>query len=309
MRNAFAEEITALGLKDERIVLLSGDIGNRLFDRFRAHSPERFFNCGVAEANMMGTAAGLAMSGLRPVVYTITPFATTRCLEQIRVDVCYHNVPVLIVGTGSGLSYASLGPTHHSNEDMAVLRTLPNMTVLCPADPVELRLCVRQAMELDGPTYMRIGKKGEPDLYQKEPPLRLGHSQTLRDGEDVCFVAGGTILPVVLKAADALAAEGISARVESFHAVKPLDTETLERVFAKFPLVAVVEEHGRIGGLFGAIAEWYSLQANREPRILSFGVKDAFLHEVGSQDYARGRFGLTAENMVQQVRLALGRSE
>jgi transketolase len=307
MRNAFADEITQLARDDERIVLLSGDIGNRLFDRFRAHSPERFFNCGVAEANMMGVAAGLAMSGYRPVVYTITPFTTTRCLEQIRVDVCYHNVPVTIVGTGSGLSYASLGPTHHSCEDMAVLRTLPNMSVLCPADSVELRQCLRQAMQSDGPVYMRIGKKGEPVLYKEEPTLRLGHSQTLRQGSDVCFVAGGTIMPVVLAAAEALSQGGILARVESFHTVKPLDLETLEQIFSTFPLVAVVEEHGRIGGLYGAIAEWQSLRPRPGPRLLSFGVDDVFLHEVGSQDYARARFGLTAANMVGQVRSALGR--
>src|SRR5262249_3895225 len=126
MRNAFADEITALADADPRIVLLSGDIGNRLFDKFRERFPQRFYNCGVAEANMIGLAAGLALGGLRPVAYTITPFITTRCLEQIRVDICYHDVPVVIVGVGGGLSYASLGPTHHSCEDIALLRSLPN---------------------------------------------------------------------------------------------------------------------------------------------------------------------------------------
>src|SRR5712691_8753697 len=162
MRNAFADEITKLGADDTRVVLLSGDIGNKLFDKFKQQAGNRFLNCGVAEANMMSIAAGMALSGLRPVIYTITPFTTTRCFEQIRVDVCYHKAPVIIVGTGSGLSYADLGPTHHSCEDMAILRTRPGMTVLAPADSTELRLALRQALSLGGPVYMRIGKKGEP---------------------------------------------------------------------------------------------------------------------------------------------------
>ena len=139
MRNAFADELMALAARDERIVLLSGDIGNRIFDPFKQAFPDRFYNCGVAEASMMSLAAGLALTGLRPVVYTITTFATYRCFEQIRVGVAYHDAPVIIVGTGSGLSYASLGPTHHSLEDMAILRAVPGMTVLAPCDSNELR--------------------------------------------------------------------------------------------------------------------------------------------------------------------------
>src|SRR2546430_5284860 len=162
MRNAFATEITSLASEDERLVLLSGDIGNKLFDGYKEKFPERFFNCGVAEANMMGMAAGMALSGMRPITYTITPFTTTRCFEQIRVDVCYHNVPVIIVGVGGGLSYASLGATHHSCEDIALLRMLPNMTVICPGDAIEVRGALRAALRHDGPVYIRLGKKGEP---------------------------------------------------------------------------------------------------------------------------------------------------
>ena len=143
MRNAFAAEINAQAVSDSRVVLLSGDIGNRLFDPIKASAPDRFLNCGVAEANMMTVAAGMAMNGLRPVVYTIAPFVTTRCLEQIRVDVCYHQLPVVIVGVGAGLSYASLGATHHSCEDIALLRSLPNMTVISPADAHEVRGAAR----------------------------------------------------------------------------------------------------------------------------------------------------------------------
>ncbi len=297
MRNAFADEITRLSAGDSRVVVLSGDIGNRLFNKFKATSGDRFINCGIAEANMMGMASGLAMSGFRPVVYTITPFTTTRCFEQIRVDVCYHNAPVIIVGTGSGLSYAQLGPTHHSCEDIAILRTLPGMTVFCPSDPAEMRRGLCAALKQDGPVYIRLGKKGEPTVTDKNDGFELGRANTLRSGEDVCLISTGTILPVVLAAADRLEEQGVSVRVENFHTVKPLDTDRLKDVFTQYNLIGVVEEHGRIGGLFGAISEWLVLQRPHNTRLLSFAVDDVFLHEVGTQDYARQRFGLTGDNI------------
>ena len=305
MRNAFADEITKLGAVDPRVVLLSGDIGNKLFDKFKDHAEDRFYNCGVAEANMMGVAAGMALSGLRPVVYTITPFTTTRCFEQIRVDVCYHEAPVVIVGTGSGLSYAELGPTHHSCEDIAILRALPGITILAPADANELRAALRAALKADGPVYMRIGKKGEPQMHQHVPDLRIGESITMRTGADVCLIGTGVILSVMMEAARLLQTRGLEARVESFHTIKPLDTATLSDVFARYPLVAVAEEHGRIGGLGGSIAEWLAAQPPMRARLLQFGTSDEFMHEIGSQTYARKRFGLTAENIAAQVTQAL----
>jgi len=301
MRNAFADEITRLGGADPRVVLLSGDIGNKLFDKFKEQAPGRFFNCGVAEANMMGVAAGMALSGLRPVVYTITPFTTTRCFEQIRVDVCYHKAPVIIVGTGSGLSYADLGPTHHSCEDLAILRTLPGMTVLAPGDSLELRAGLRAALKHDGPVYMRIGKKGEPQIHPREPDFQLGRALTIQQGTDVCLLATGVMLATAMQAAKLLAEQRISARVESFPTVKPLDTARLAELFGRYGVVAVIEEHGRIGGLGGAIAEWLATQEAARARLLSFGTADEFMHEVGTTEYARKRFGLTAENIAREV--------
>lgn len=305
MRNAFADEITKLGAADSKVVLLSGDIGNKLFDKFKDGAPGRFFNCGVAEANMMSVAAGMALCGLRPVIYTITPFTTTRCFEQIRVDACYHEAPVVIVGTGSGMSYAELGPTHHSCEDMAILRTLPNMTVLAPGDSIELRLALRAALRLKGPAYMRIGKKGEPLVHSQEPQFTIGKSITIQPGKDVCLVATGVMLSVMVEAAKILAGQGISARVESFHTVKPLDEATLSEVFQRYPLVAVAEEHSRIGGLGGAVAEWLATRQKPQAQLLAFGTDDAFMHEVGSTEYARKKFGLTADNIAQQVEARL----
>ncbi len=204
MRNAFAAELIALAEADDRVVLLSGDIGNRLFDTFKGRFPSRFFNCGVAEANMMTLAAGMAISGLRPFVYTIAPFDTTRCLEQIRIDVCYHRAPVVIVGVGAGLSYAANGATHHSVEDIGFLRMLPEMTVTCPGDELEMRQLMRQLIRLQGPAYLRIGKSGEPVIHADLPDLTLGRGLELRSGTDVCLLATGNIVPNVLEAADLL---------------------------------------------------------------------------------------------------------
>ena len=301
MRNAFAKQITALAQQDPRVVLMAGDIGNRLFDNLKAKCPDRFFNCGVAEANMIGMAAGMAMSGLRPFCYTITPFITYRCLEQIRVDVCYHHVPVVIVGTGSGLSYASLGSTHHSCEEMGMLRLLPGLAVLAPADEMEVRAALKAALQYPHPVYIRIGKKGEPIVHKTEPNFIIGKALPLRDGTDVCLLGTGTMLSVVLETADLLAQDGISAKVVSFPCIKPLDEELLSEVFTKFKYVATVEEHSVLGGLGGSIAEW--LTASRAPgRLLRFGTADEFLHDTCEQEEAREHYGLTAPAMAARIK-------
>lgn len=304
MRNAFAEEMTRLATTDKRVVVLSGDIGNKLFDKLKLVDEQRFYNCGIAEANMMGVAAGMAMSGLRPFVYTITPFTTTRCFEQIRVDVCYHHAPVVIVGTGSGLSYSELGPTHHSLEDMAILRTLPGMRVLAPCDASELRQALHEVLKDDSPTYIRIGKKGEADIHATLPDLKLGKVLVIRPGADVALLCAGNMMADTLKAADLLAASGISAEVVSFHTVKPLDADYLQQAASRFKLLVTVEEHSRIGGFGSAVAEWRMAQP-RNVAQLGFGTEDVFMHEVGSQAYARKKYGLTADNIAATTLAAL----
>ena len=304
MRNAFADEVTQLAMQDSRVVLLSGDIGNKLFDNVKKVDSNRFYNCGIAEANMMGVAAGMALSGLRPIVYTITPFTTTRCFEQIRVDACYHNAPVIIVGTGSGLSYAELGPTHHSLEDMAILRTLPGMTVLAPCDANELRGALRAALRHNGPVYIRIGKKGEPRIFEEVPNLKIGKAAVVRPGTDLALLSAGTIMPEVLATADALAEHGISAEVISVHSVKPLDGVYLSEASRRFRIIVTIEEHGVIGGLGSAVAEWRST-ANCSIRHLIFGTPDVFMHEIGTQEYARNKYGLVASNLAEKISAAL----
>jgi transketolase len=308
MRNAFADELTKIGSEDPRLVMLSGDIGNKLFDKFKAAHPDRFFNCGVAEANMTGVATGMALSGLRPVTYTITPFVTTRCLEQIRTDVCYHEAPVVIVAVGAGLSYAGLGPTHHACEDISFLRSIPNMVVICPGDAMEVRAALRAALVQDRPVYIRMGKKGEPVVHESVPAdFQIGRALKIEDGDEACLLSTGNMLPEAVEAAHLLKQKGISARVVSFHTVKPLDEAFLTEAFRKFPLVATIEEHSLIGGLGAAVAEWSVDQGIRPDIFLRFGTRDAFFKWSGEQDYARERLGLTAHQIADRIQQSLSR--
>lgn len=304
MRNAFAAELLAIAERDPRLVMLSGDIGNRLFDNYKARFADRFLNCGVAEANMIGVAAGMALCGLRPIAYTITSFITTRCLEQIRLDVCYHNLPVVIVGVGAGLSYAGLGATHHSLEDIAFLRVLPGMTVICPGDAVEVRQALRAAVAHNGPVYIRIGKKGEPVIHQESPDFVIGKSIRVRDGDDVCILSTGNMLPSAVTLAEGLEVDGISTRLDSMHTVKPLDDETLREVFAHYSLVVTMEEHSRLGGFGAGIAEWLAMRDPQKARLLTLATEDRFLHEAGGQEHARRCFSLAPDRVLDRVRKA-----
>lgn len=307
MRNAFAHELTALAGQDDRIVLLSGDIGNRMFDDFKQRYPTRFYNCGVAEANMMSMAAGLAMCGMRPVVYTITPFVTTRCLEQIRVDVCYHDVPVVIVGVGGGLAYASLGATHHSCEDIGFLRLLPGMTVVCPADAVETRGALKAALQSEHGVYLRLGKKGEPVVHQSEPDFQLGKAIVVSEGTDITLVSTGNMLPTAIQSAKQLETSSVSAGVVSMHTVKPLDEQFLAEAFSTTQLVVTIEEHSVLGGLGGAVAEWLSGRPEARAKLLRIGTNDHFLHEAGGQEHARKCYGLDADSIAAKILDALNR--
>ncbi|MGJ5136722.1 transketolase family protein [Bradyrhizobium oligotrophicum] len=306
MRNAFADELTKLGNEDSRVVMLSGDIGNRLFDKFKDKHPSRFFNCGVAEANMMGVAAGMAMNGLRPVAYTITPFVTTRCLEQIRTDVCYHEAPVTIVAVGAGLAYSGLGPTHHACEDISFLRSIPNMVVICPGDAFEVRGALRAAMQQDRPVYIRMGKKGEPVVH-KGPiaDFKIGKAITIEEGSDVCLLSTGNMLPEAIEAGHRLKEKGISAEVVSFHTVKPLDEDKLKQAFSRFKLVATIEEHSLIGGFGAAVSEWLVDSETSAKKFLRFGTPDAFFKKSGEQEYAREMLGLTGHQIADKIIHAL----
>ena len=303
MRNAFAKEMKLIVERKNNVVLLSGDIGNRMFDELKNSRPEQFINCGIAEANMMSMAAGMGLSGMRPVIYTITPFTTLRCLEQIRIGVAYHQSPVVIVGTGSGLSYSELGPTHHSLEDMAVIRTIPNINVLAPADKIELISQLREAIESPIPTYIRIGKKGEPNLGTLNNNYGIGKANILRDGKKYLLLGIGPIIGEALKAAEMLEMEGVSLCVASMGGVSPLDVEFLSKMISKkFKHWITLEEHGIVGGLGTSIIEW--LNDSNNSKIINLkrlGVPKQFINKLGNQEYTRNQLGLDFLGIKKQI--------
>ena len=300
MRNAFAEELTNLAKENESIFLLSGDIGNKLFDKYKENDASRFLNCGVAEQNMMSMSAGMASVGMKPIVYTITSFLTARCWEQIKVDIGYNKLPVIIVGVGGGLSYAELGPTHHSCEDIGLLKLIPNMTILCPGDAYEVRALLRAALKHDGPIFMRIGKKGEPLVHQSIPEITIGKSLVVKEGNEVCLLSVGNMLPSVMKAAEILNAKRISTQIVSVHTVKPLDRESLQKYFSEFKIVATVEEHNIIGGLGSSIAEWLINTPSSKAKLICMGLPDLF-HESLHQESAREKYNLTPESIAERI--------
>jgi len=301
MRSAFAQELTDLASSDDRVIILSGDIGNQMFDDFQNKFPSRYINCGIAEANMISMAAGLAICGMRPFIYTFTTFDTTRCFEQIRIDLCYQNLPVVIIGLGGGLTYTPLGPTHYICEDIALLRSLPNMTVLCPGDAVEVHCCIREAMKHNGPVYIRIAKKNEPVVHKQTPEFQIGKSITFTSGTDVCIITTGTLLPNVLKAHELLKEKNISAQVVHFHTIKPLDLSTLSSIFSQFDTVLTVEEHSLIGGLGGAVAEWYADNFVQKVKLIRLGTRDEFLYTSISLNEARDHYGLSPNKIVDVI--------
>ncbi len=306
MRAAFVRGLTLAARRDSRIMLLTSDLGYKIFDAFAAEFPGRFLNVGVAEANMIGVASGLALGGMRPFAYSIGPFATLRCLEQIRNDVCYHNLPVSIVGVGGGYSYGPNGPTHHALEDIALMRALPNMAVVCPGDPVETELAVMAAAARGGPVYLRIGRAGDPVVHRAPPPFQIGQAITIREGRDCTLISTGNILPVALDAADRLRAGSVSCGVLNMHTVKPLDEAALRAYSSESRALFTIEEHSHIGGLGSAVAEWCAANHILGP-LASFGADDAFAPLTGSQSYLRAQNGLTAEHVAETIAAQLAK--
>lgn len=303
MRNAFAEAILEQARRNPKLVLVTADIGNRLFDPFKDEFPDRFLNCGVAEQNMTGIAAGMASQGLKAFTYTITPFATTRCLEQIRVDLCYHDHPVTVCGVGSGYAYGALGATHHACEDISFLRSLPNMAVVCPGDPLEVRALVEQAADWPTPLYLRMAKKGEPHCHPQQPKLVIGKAYVLKKGSRCAILSTGGTLPVALEAAERVG----DCEVVSMHTVKPLDQDYLAEAVARFSVIVTVEDHSIIGGLGSAVAEWMVDRGPCATRLLRVGAPDKFIKDCGETHYIHERVGLTGEAVAKRITEALSK--
>jgi transketolase len=305
MRTAFIRQLCELAETDQRIWLLTGDLGFSVLEPFADSFPERFVNAGVAEQNMIGVAAGLALSGKVPFVYSIANFPVMRCLEQIRNDVCYHQLDVKVVSVGGGMVYGSQGYTHHGVEDIAVMSALPGMAVLAPADPIEAAWSAGAAVARSGPVYVRLGKAGDPVLHTRAPRLEFGQACMVRDGDDVTLVSCGAALGICLGAAEELAERGVQARVLSMHTVKPIDVEALARAAAQTPLLVTVEEHGPVGGLYSAVLEVVA------PMRAAACVRVSLPHEptsiAGSCAFLNERSGLDPHSVAETVVSALTR--
>lgn len=290
MRKAFIKILIDLAQTDKNIFLLTGDLGFHALEDFALKFPDRFINCGVAEQNMMGVAAGLALSGKKPYVYSIAPFVTLRCLEQIRNDICYQNLDVKIIGVGGGFSYGTLGPTHSVMEDLAILRTLPNISVFSPADIIETEELVLKSYENKSPAYFRLCNIGQYKVYDKNPNIEIGKPNEIKNGVDGVIVATGLMVPICLDIAEKLKKENnIDLKLLNIHTLKPINEEFLMLQIKDFKKIFVVEEHSAIGGLGSALSE-ILIKNGYNGVFKSFGADDKFASEVGTADYLRNKY-------------------
>jgi transketolase len=300
MRTAFIRTLEDLAGKDSRINLIVGDVGFKVVESFAKRFPKQFINVGIAEQNMVGLAVGLALEGRVVFTYSIGNFPTLRCLEQIRNDVCYHKANVKIVAIGGGLTYGPLGSSHHATEDLAIMRSLPEMVVLAPGDPREAEAAVLASAAHKGPCYIRLGKAGEPTVHATNPDFELGRSITLREGTDLTIFSTGAMLAVCHETAEALQEAGIGVRLISMHTIKPLDSDAVRRAALETGGIVTIEEHSIVGGLGSAVAETLA-QLPEVPRIpfRIIGLPDDFCRAVGSQTYLRNLYGLTVSSLVK----------
>ncbi len=302
MRSAFIQTLLELAEVDERITLVVGDLGFGVVEPFARRFPRQFLNAAVAEQNMTGIAAGLALSRKIVFTYSIANFPTIRCLEQIRNDVCYHTASVKIVALGGGFAYGALGMTHHATEDLAIMRSLPSMVVVAPGDPVEVAHATRAIATHPGPAYLRLGRAGEPNLQPSHIPFQLGKALTVRDGLDMTLISTGGILGVALKVADHLAESGVNPRVLSMHTVKPLDAEAILAAARETRAVVTIEEHSVIGGLGSAVAEVLAESCDARVPFKRLGLPPSFSSLVGDQEYLRAAHGLSEADIMKSLK-------
>jgi transketolase len=305
VRTAFLETLFECAARDHRICLVVGDLGYSVVEQFAAAYPKQFLNVGVAEQNMTGIAAGMALTGKIVFTYSIANFSTLRPLEQIRNDVCYHRANVKVVSVGGGLAYGALGMTHHATEDLAIMRSMPGMTVVAPGDSIEARLATRAVIEHDGPCYLRLGKVGEPIVHLETPAFQLGQAIRARDGANLTLISTGALLDTAVKAADLLSAEGVFARVLSMHTLSPLDVRAITSAAFETPYVITLEEHSVRGGLGGAVAEVLAELEQPHARLRLLGLQPALNAVVGDHAHLRSLAGLDLNGVMYSIRSVL----
>jgi transketolase len=297
MRDAFSASLIDAAISDPRIVLFTGDHGYALFDEFRRVCPDRYFNAGVAEQNMVGVAAGMAKAGYIPFVYGLSAFVPIRVLEQIKLDVCYEELPVIFIGDGAGVVYSSLGSSHQSTEDIAALRAIPNIAIFSPCDGEEMRLCMSRAVSLERPVYLRMGKADLGNIHPETPTIGIGDLCPIRPGNgDIGFIATGSMVKVALEVAEIWP----DSSVWSAPFIKPLDDRVILDRCRQHKILVVLEEHSIYGGLGSAIAEIAA--AGHPTRICRIGIEDRFSRYCGSYRYLMEEHGLDERAIVTRIK-------
>ena len=297
MRNAIVNELLRLG-EDNRTFLLLNDTGEYVFREFRLRFPHQLINVGIAESNLVGIAAGLAAAGYVPFTYSIAAFYA-RAYEQIRVDCCYNRANVKLIGIGAGISYGTMGPTHHTIDDIAAFRALPNMAIFSPADPVEAALLIKSAFVWEGPVYLRLGLAGEPIINATNYKPVIGIPTILREGTDIAIIATGRIVSEAIKTADMLASNGISCSVTNIHTLKPFDPRRLSKEF-RCNNILTLEEHNIQGGLGSLVAEGLA-EGGYRSRLIRCGLLDTFCPTYGSREYLYKYLRLDAISIAERI--------
>ena len=301
MRNAYLEALYDLAKNNRQIMSLNADIGAIVFDKFKADFPDQFINFGVAEPNMISAAAGMASCGKIPFTYTIMPFITMRTYEQIRNDVCLQKMNVKIVGVGAGLVYSTLGPTHHAIEDIAIMKVLPNMTIISPADPLEAKKATFAAAQIEGPVYLRLGTSKEPAVYQHDYDFTIGRGVKLKDGKDATIIATGSIVHDALQAAKELEKERISVRLVNIHTIKPIDKEIILQAARETKAILTLEEHNVEGGFGSSVASVILEESDVPIKFKRLGINDCFCSFYGTHQELKSHYGIAKEDIIREV--------
>ena len=294
MRDTFVRTLTELAKEDPKIELVTGDLGFGVLKPFWETCLDQFTNAGIAEQNMTTVAAGMALEGKTVFTYSIGNFPTLRCLEQIRNDCAYHEANVKVVCVGGGFVYGSLGMSHQATEDIAILRALPNVIVMAPADLVEAEECTKALARTKGTAYLRLGRGGEKRIHERIDNFEIGKAIRVYEGERIAIFSTGAIFEEVTAAYEQLKEMGYNPCVYTFPTVKPIDREVIEKIAGEFELIVTCEEHNIVGGFGGAVAEVMAESAGRKARLLRIGLNDEYSVRVGNQKYLRQQYGMDA---------------
>lgn len=302
MRTTFIETLSEMARKDERIMCVIGDTGFSVFEEFEVEFRSRFLNVGIAEQNFVSIGAGLAAMGMKPYIYNVVSFMTLRAAEQIMLDVCYQENPVVLVGVGGGLAYATAGPTHHALQDIAMMSSMPNMTVICPGDPIEMREVMLKSKDYGKPLYIRIGRSVDPVVHRDAINFEVGKAIKMYDGTDATIFATGVMLQEAVKTRELLSKMGMSAALYSMPTIKPLDEVVVRECAALGKPIFTIEEHSIIGGLGDAVGRVLcDNMAVSSVRFHKFAIADQFAPVTGSREFLRDLFGLSAEKMAKVI--------